>query len=104
MLQFERCVTDTDGQLARTFEFLCLSKYAVVSSERTARPQQASARRDYDEDVRARLVDLYASDVAALAAQLPDFDLSLWPNFAHLTGDGAPPDSVPKSISPTRRP
>jgi hypothetical protein len=103
-LQFERCVTDTGGQLARTFEFLGLSKYAVESPERTARPQQPSARRDYDEDVRARLVDLYAADVAALAAQLPDIDLSLWPNFAHLADDGAPPDSGPESISPTRRP
>jgi hypothetical protein len=53
--------------------------------------------------VRARLVDLYAPDVAALAAQLPDIDLSLWPNFAHLAGDGAPSFSVPGSISPTRR-
>jgi hypothetical protein len=52
--------------------------------------------------MRARLVDLYASDVATLAARLPDIDLSLWPNFAHLAG-GASPDSVPGSISPTRR-
>jgi len=103
VLQLEQCVADTDGQLARTFEFLGLSKYAVIPSERSARPQQASARRQYDEEVRARLVDLYAADVAALAAQLPDIDLSLWPSFAHLAGDGAPPEPVPDSISPTRR-
>jgi hypothetical protein len=103
VLQFERCVADTDGQLARTFEFLGLSKYAVVPSEGAARPQQTPARREYDEGVRVRLVDLYAADVVALAAQLPDIDLSLWPNFAHLAGDGAPPDSEPESISPTRR-
>jgi hypothetical protein len=48
-------------------------------------------------------VDLYAADVAALAAQLPDIDLSLWPNFSHLAGDGAPPDPDSESISPTRR-
>lgn len=103
VLQLERCVADTDGQLARTFEFLGLSRYAVVSPESTARPHQASARREYGEEVRARLVDLYAPDVAALAAQLPDINLSLWPNFAHLAGDGAPSDAVPGSISPTRR-
>ena len=103
VLQLERCVADTDGQLARTFEFLGLSKYAVVPSERAARPQQPPARREYDEELRARLVDLYAADVAALAAQLPDINLSLWPSFAQLAGDGAPPDSVPESISPTRR-
>ena len=103
VLQLERCIADTDGQLARTFEFLGLSKYAVGPSERAARPQQTSARREYDEEVRDRLVDLYAADVAALAAQLPDINLSLWPSFAHLAGDGPPPDSVPESISPTRR-
>ena len=103
VLQFERCVADADGQLARTFEFLGLSKYAVVLSEGAARPHQASAQREYDEEVRARLVDLYAADVAALAAQLPDIDLSLWPNFSHLAGDGAPPDPDSESISPTRR-
>jgi Sulfotransferase domain len=102
VLQFERCVTDIDGQLARTFEFLGLSKYAVVPSEGAARAQQAPARRKYDEDVRARLVDLYAADVAALAAQLPDIDLTLWPSFAFMVGDGTPPDSVPGSISPAR--
>jgi hypothetical protein len=103
VLQLERCVAETDAQLARTFEFLGLSKYAVVPSERAVRPQRASARREYDKEVRARLVDLYAADVTALAAQLPDIDLSLWPNFAHLAGAGVPPDSVPESISPTRR-
>jgi hypothetical protein len=103
VLQLEQCIADTDGQLARTFELLGLSKYAVVPSEGTARPQHAPARREYDKEVQARLVDLYAADVAALAAQLPDINLSLWPSFAHLAGDGAPPDSVPESISPTRR-
>jgi hypothetical protein len=103
VLQFERCVADTDGQLARTFEFLGLSKYAIVPSEGAARPQQAPARRQYDKEVQARLVDLFTADVTALAAQLPDIDLSLWPNFAHLAGDGPPPVSVPESISPTRR-
>ena len=103
VLQYERCAADINGQLARTFEFLRLSKYAVVFSERSARSQQSSAGREYDEDVRARLVDLYAADVTALVAQLPDINLSLWPNFSHLAGDGAPPDSVPHSISPTRR-
>ncbi len=90
VLQFERCVADTDGQLAKTFEFLGLSKYAVVSPEPAVRPQQSSARREYEEDVRARLVDLYTADVTALAAQIPDIDLSLWPNFAHLAGEWSP--------------
>lgn len=90
VLQFERCLADTDGQLARTFEFLGLSKYAVDSSEHSALPQQSPTRREHDEDVRARLVDLYAADVRALANQLPEINLSLWPSFAHLAGDGAP--------------
>lgn len=102
VLQYEKCVTDTDAQLARTFEFLGLSKYAVVSPERAARPPQAATHLLYDDDVQARLVDLYAADVAALAAQLPDINLALWPSFAFLAGDGTPPDSAPGSISPTR--
>jgi hypothetical protein len=88
VLQYERCVADTNDQLAKTFAFLGLSKYAVVASETPDRSPQTPTRRAYDEDVRTRLVDLYASDVAALAAQLPEIDLSLWPNFAHLGGGG----------------
>ncbi len=43
VLQLEQCVADTDGQLAKTFEFLGLSKYAAVSS-RTRRSPAASLR------------------------------------------------------------
>jgi hypothetical protein len=98
VLQYERCVTDTDSQLARTFEFLGLSKYAVGPPERAVHPAQASPQREYDDEVRARLVDLYAADVAALAAQLPEINLTLWPSFAFLAGDGTPRDPASGSI------
>ena len=34
------------------------------------------------DDARRRLVDAYPPDVEALAAQFPELDLALWPNFA----------------------
>jgi hypothetical protein len=37
---------------------------------------------EFDEEVRRRLVDVYAPDVRALAEHFPDIDLGLWPNFA----------------------
>jgi hypothetical protein len=102
VLQHERCVNDTDGQLATTFQFLGLSEYYLSDSERPARPPRDAARRAHDEDVRARLVDLYADDVAALVARRPEIDLTLWPSFAYLTGGDASSASN-ESISPTRR-
>ena len=104
VLQFEQCVADTERELARTFEFLGLSKYAVLASDHNARPRHAPAQREYDENVRTRLVDLYTGDVAALAAQCPAIDLSLWPSFAHVAGHTVRPESVPGPVSPTRRP
>ena len=38
-----------------------------------------------EQDVRRRLVDLYAPDVRALSEHVPDLDLGLWPNFADIS-------------------
>ena len=40
---------------------------------------------DLEEDVRRRLVEVYESDVRALAQLFPDIDLGLWPNFAGIS-------------------
>jgi len=83
VLQHERCITDFEAQLATTFAFLGLEPPgADVGSpprSRTIAPHPA-----LPDDVRRRLVDLYAPDVVALATRLPDVDLASWPNFAHL--------------------
>ena len=55
-----------------------------------ARPPAVDTRPPLEDDVRSQLVELYAADVAALAARVPDIDLTRWPNFAYLaTGNGA---------------
>jgi hypothetical protein len=100
VLQYERCVADLRGQLAKTFEFLGLTEYHVSDVELPrASESPAGVASAADADVRRRLVELYAPDVEALATRLPDLDLSLWPNFAYLAGGASASAS-----SPTRRP
>ena len=100
VLQFERCVVDTAGQLRATFEFLGLPDHppppSVVGTE-TPVPTRSGP----DDDLRRRLVSIYESDVLALAARHPGIDLALWPNFAYLAGGAAPGG---EANSPTRRP
>jgi len=101
VLQYERCVADRAGQLDATFRHLGLPTHELPDGERAARTP-ADRHPRLDDDVRRRLVSLYAPDVAALAAGHPGVDLARWPNFAYLTGSAEPPGSGPNS--PTRRP
>ena len=88
ILQYERCVADPAGQLRSTFRFLGLEDAELAHRP----PDQVTSLRhgshepslDLDPAVRRRLVSLYSSDVVSLARTLPDIDLRLWPNFAHL--------------------
>jgi hypothetical protein len=82
VLQYERCVQDPLGELQRTYRFLDLPAFTPeVVAERVNRSKGWLALPD---DARRRLVELYASDVLALAASTPDVDLDLWPNFSSL--------------------
>jgi hypothetical protein len=101
VLQYEQCVSDPDGQLASTFDFLGLTEYHVAETERPARPP-VGVTTPLDPDVKARLVALYDADVRALAEQVPHLDLSCWPNFAYLTGPPSAPAATGLS-SPTDR-
>jgi Sulfotransferase family len=79
VLQYERCVADPVGQLSRTFRFLDLDPFVPDGLSR-----RVSVSRDklsLPEDVRRRLVDLYAADVIALAKNHPGLELDRWPNF-----------------------
>ena len=83
VLQYEACSADPGGSIERTYRFLGLDDtyrpdhlVAPVSATR------ATAKIAIDSDVRRRLIDLYAPDVAALARRLPDLDLHRWPNFS----------------------
>jgi hypothetical protein len=85
VLQYERCVTDPAGQLARTYSFLGLEPFVPEGLVNRVNPTQRTL--DLDEDVRRRLVEVYAPDVRALSVRCADLDLSLWPNFSGLVGD-----------------
>ena len=80
VLQYERCVADPAGQLARTHRFLGLEPFIPegIGNQINATVKTLGL----DEDVRQRLVELYSPDVPALASRFPDLDLSLWPNFS----------------------
>lgn len=84
VLQYERCVLDPGGQLARTYRFLDLDddfRPPMLEQPVSAAPRPVPP---LDPDVRRRLVDIYTPDVTALARLLPDVDVSLWPNFPAL--------------------
>lgn len=83
VLQYERCVADPGRALAATFEFLGLSDASVPV---VSRPRSGGSGYALDDDARARLVELYAADVAALCARQPEIDVRLWANFAYLAG------------------
>jgi hypothetical protein len=106
ILQYERCVADPAGQLRATFRFLGLADSdlphpapVLPAAPRAVVPESPGA---LDPTVRRRLVSLYTSDVSNLARMLPDVDLGLWPNFAHLADGPSEPDDG--SNSPSRRP
>ncbi len=102
VLQYERCVADRETELERTFRHLGLEPRPPSPEPRPSR-ERPGPRAGLDDEVRALLVDLYAPDVAALAARLPDLDLAAWPNFAYLASGAASPGSVAGENSPTER-
>ncbi|HYA68666.1 MAG TPA: sulfotransferase [Acidimicrobiales bacterium] len=82
VLQYERCVADPAGELATTYRFLGLDDgHRPVGLDRPVSVTEDD-KIDLDDEVRARLADLYAPDVARLAGRVDHLDLSLWVNFA----------------------
>jgi hypothetical protein len=82
VLQYERCVADPAAELARTYRFLGLDDGFVPPGLRRPSSPTLQEKVALDDDARTRLVDLYAPDVAALSALVPELDTALWPNFA----------------------
>lgn len=97
--QFEQCVQDPAAQLRATFEFLGLPD-GPVPPPPAAVVASSGTRNDPDPELRDRLVAIYEPDVRALATLAPGLDLSLWPNFAHLSAGESPGGGA---NSPTRR-
>jgi hypothetical protein len=110
VLQYERCRRDTAGQYRRTLEFLGVRDTAFVPRRREAGPASLAVaiarrlrraegtRRQVAErvwghpeaapttplwpDLEAALHAALDPQVEQLAATVPEFDVSLWPNFA----------------------
>jgi hypothetical protein len=86
VLQYERCITDPAAELARSYRFLGLAEDFVPADLHRPVGPTTEGPVEVADDAVARLVEAYRPDVAALAAQFPELDLSLWPNFAPAPG------------------
>lgn len=82
VLQYERCIIDPAGELARSYRFLGLKDDFVPADLHRPVERTTEGRVQVADDAVDRLVEAYRPDVEALAAQFPELDLSLWPNFA----------------------
>jgi hypothetical protein len=82
LLQYERCTEDPGGELARCYRFLGLDDSFVPPDLRRPVGPTPGGKLDLADDARGRLIEAYTPDVEALAAQFPQLDLGLWPNFA----------------------
>jgi hypothetical protein len=79
VLQYEQCVADPAGSLARTFEFLGVDPtYRSRPLDRPFAPSGRAAEL-LDQATRDRLRALYSADAGALCNLIPDLDLGLWP-------------------------
>ena len=83
VLQFERCRTDPEGQMAATCRFLGLDPFDELPGqllrERSPRDKPTLPDRTRDE-----LIHRLTGDVSRLAELCPEIDVSMWPNFSHL--------------------
>jgi hypothetical protein len=78
----ERCVVDPAAELSRTYAFLGLDSSFVPDDLATPRNQSKSVQADLPDHERASIVSAYRGEVDRLPAMVPDFDSSLWRNFA----------------------
>jgi Sulfotransferase family len=110
VLQFERCRRDPAGQYRRTLEFLGVRDTAYaprrlrhrtaarllglvaprrVGEQLAGRPLSEHAAEPLWPDLEASLHTALDPDVEALRELVPELDLALWPNFAHLARGSA---------------
>ncbi|CAN5688951.1 hypothetical protein BH23CHL8_BH23CHL8_02870 [soil metagenome] len=87
VLQYERCVAQTQAEFDRTVGFLGVSPHQLAPSLLTRRfnaTQGSKERISAAEE--ERLIGEYEPEVKLLTELVPDIDLDLWPRFAHLKG------------------
>jgi hypothetical protein len=82
ILQYERCGSDYEHELDRTYEFLGLSP-GFRPAEGAWGPRSATTSSAHLEPGLAEvLAEVYAADAAQLAALTPQVDPALWPSVA----------------------
>lgn len=82
VLQYEQCVARPRQELTRTYEFLGLNPgFMPEGIERGVHQSGSDRARGVNDDVRGRLVNLYADDVELLMTNFKHLDQRLWPNF-----------------------
>lgn len=84
VLQYERCLREPLAELRRTFEFIGVGDAGFAPPDLDANPNPQHSKPPLDPEVCDSYARAYRDDVVALAAEFPDLDLSLWPNFADL--------------------
>jgi hypothetical protein len=84
VLQFERCRAEPEAEMAETCRFLGLEPFAELPQQ-LVRERSPRDKPPLPERMRAELVTRLSEDAANLADLCPRIDLSLWPNFEHLS-------------------
>ena len=85
ILQYERCRSDYEEQLDRTYEFLQLEP-GFRPGEQSQAPLEPTSR-DFAESRRGvRLAEMYAEDAVRLAEIAPEIDVTLWKNLRPFLG------------------
>ncbi len=82
VLLYEECVAASLEQLKRTYSFLNLDADHQPPDLNRPRHKTAEAKPTLDDEVRRRLNDIFAPDVAKLAKFLPTLDFSGWASVA----------------------
>jgi len=82
LLQFEKCLSNPEGEIARTYERLGLDPdfrpNGILDRVNEGRGTPVPLSGDFELAMR----ELYLPDAARLASEWPEIDLSLWPNVA----------------------
>jgi hypothetical protein len=98
VLQLERCLADPLGEYARTLEFLGVDADFRPSGLRrrllrrpASRTPGAPTRPDVDlwPDLEVPMLNELEADVRELRDLVPELDVSLWPQFAHVDSRAA---------------
>jgi hypothetical protein len=90
ILQYEKCVADPGAQYRRTLTFLGVDpEHEHDGLQRRRGTTQASRKQPLWDDLMAGLHATLEPEVARLAEMTPEIDVSLWPNFAHLSAADA---------------